>query len=308
MALFQNPFSLEVPVKIGILNLTFFINENLFVSNAEVVSFPHNHHDYEMRYISAGSCRQMVNSKQYRASRGDLLLVYPFEYHCQSLTPDAQNGEQYNLRFSVCPPSGKENPAYQRTLTNLQLLLEEKRLIHDPNMTLLPYFERLADEIYCRKSGYICNIQSLCTLIFTNLLRLCNEVCNGLYPAMDLKYRGYERTAVDEFFNYRFLGNATVQDLAESMKLSVRQVNRILHKLFGMSFSEKLTEMRLMEAAKRIVSTKDPLLKISQDCGFVSYNTFFRTFRKKFGTTPTEYRNRMKPNTAHLPSDPNRPA
>lgn len=100
MALFQNPFSLEVPVQVGILNLTFFINENLFVSNAEVASIPHNHHDFEMRYVTAGTCRQFVDSRQYLATRGDLLLVHPFEYHCQSLMSDTAHSEQYNLRFS----------------------------------------------------------------------------------------------------------------------------------------------------------------------------------------------------------------
>lgn len=290
MALFQNPFSLEVPVQVGILNLTFFINENLFVSNAEVASIPHNHHDFEMRYVTAGTCRQFVDSRQYLATRGDLLLVYPFEYHCQSLMSDTAHSEQYNLRFSPAPPGGKENPAYQRVLTNLQSLLEGKRLIHDRTMTLLPYFEHLAKEIYSREVGYVSNIQSLCTLIFTNVIRLCDEACTGLFPAMDLKYRGYERTAVDEFFRYRLLTDVTVQDLADSMKLSVRQVNRILHKLFGMSFSQKLTEQRLMEAANRIVSSDDTLSKISQDCGFVSYNTFFRCFRDRFGVSPTVYR------------------
>lgn len=301
MALFQNPFSLEIPVQVGILNLTFFINENLFVSNAEVVSIPHNHHDFEMRYISAGTCRQVVDSGQYLAAQGDLLLVYPFEYHCQSLDADAAPSEQYNLRFSPAPPGGKENPSYRRVLDNLQSILEEKRLIHDSGLTLLPYFEHLAGEIYNREVGYVNNIQALCTLIFTNVIRLCGGSCTGLFPAMELKYRGYERTAVDEFFRYRLLTDVTVQDLAESMKLSVRQVNRILHKLFGMSFSQKLTEQRLMEAANRIASTNDALLKISQDCGFVSYNTFFRSFRERFGISPTGYRAAAKKNSPHRP-------
>jgi transcriptional regulator GlxA family with amidase domain len=78
--------------------------------------------------------------------------------------------------------------------------------------------------------------------------------------------------------------------LANDLNLSVRQVNRIMLKYFGVSFKTRLSEMRLLESALRIKTTDESLQKISIDCGFNHYTNFFVSFKKKFGISPVDYR------------------
>ena len=291
MALFQKPFSLEIPVSVGVLNVRFFINENLYVVNSECASVPHNHHDYELRYVASGRCDQIIGISTYSASAGELLLVYPLEYHCQSQISDATDFSQYNLRFYLDPPANAgEDSIQQRAYTNMVNLLRDTRKLRDTDSTLLTFFRQLSEEIYQKRAGYISNLKALCCLIMTQVIRLSGGSNAWIFPAEELKYRGYERTIIDEFFRRQYLTDVTIRDLADDMRVSVRQVNRIMHRMFGISFTQKLTEMRLWEATRQMTATDKTMAQISKDCGFQNYNTFFVNFQKIHRMTPAEFR------------------
>lgn len=290
MSLFENPFSLEIPVRVGNLNTVFFINENLYVTNSECVSTPHNHHDFEIRYIASGACNQMIDNQILEATAHDLLLVHPLEYHCQNNTGSLSDSTQFNLRFTPelvaeTAPSHQKN-AYQSALR----LLKSLRRLHDGDQRIYNLFKLLSEEIYRREAGFVPNIQSICSCILVEILRLSKAPLDVIFPAEELKFHGYGRSKIDEIFRHKYLTDVKVQDLADDMKVSTRQVNRIMNQMFGMSFTQKLTEMRLHRVAIELLQTDKPICRISQECGFTNYNYFFTSFRKEFGMTPGQYR------------------
>ena len=58
----------------------------------------------------------------------------------------------------------------------------------------------------------------------------------------------------------------------------------------GISFSNYLTHIRLLEAASMLRGTSLPVSDISQSCGFSSANYFGDVFRLAYGISPREYR------------------
>ena len=290
MSLFENPFSLEIPVRVGHLNAVFFINENLFVNSTECISAPHNHHDFEMRYIASGTCNQLIDQRVYTASASDLLLVHPLEYHCQTQDQINMGSSQYNLRFTLEPPSSDAPQTTLHAYRTAQQLLRELRWVHDRDGKLLICFRLLTNEIYERSSGFVSNIQGVCSCILTYVLRFSEGKTDGIFPAEELSFHGYGRSKIDEFFRHKYLTDVKIQDLANDMKVTPRQVNRVMHKMFGMSFTKKLTEMRLREVALQLTYTERSVMEISTDCGFHNYNYFFSCFRREFGVTPSQYR------------------
>ena len=60
-------------------------------------------------------------------------------------------------------------------------------------------------------------------------------------------------TKIDDFFALRYREDVTLSDLAAALFISERQVSRILQSNYGMSFKNKLVEMRI-NAAKEPVS------------------------------------------------------
>ncbi|HBF15662.1 MAG TPA: hypothetical protein DDW30_08315 [Clostridiales bacterium] len=285
MAIFDNPFSLELSVRIGYLDITAFINENLYVTSNECRSVPHNHHDYEIRYIASGTCNQMIEGSTITASCRDLILIHPMEFHCQYHTDGESPSAQYNLRFSI--RQKQCNPALAKRIRDL---LNATRLLHDDSGTILFYMNRMRDEIYSKRYGYISSIQSFCQLILTELFRLMGPATDFLFPSEEMRFNGYERTRIDELFRRKYLSDVTIDDFAKDMKLSKSQINRIMNRMFGMSFTQKLTEMRLQQAVFLLTNTDLPPTQICFDCGFRSYPNFYTRFTEKYRLSPTAYR------------------
>lgn len=286
MPLFDNPFSMEIPIRIGRLNTVFFINNNLCVNNSECTSTPHCHHDFEIRYVERGTCNQIINKESYPVDAGNLLLIHPLEYHHQNSNNDST---QYNFRFSVTPPSAGDR-SRRRAYDACLAILTGERYLSDTSGLLRLYLEQLTQEIYRKKDGYNENVRAICVLIFVAFLRMTNKPLGLLFPPEDFRYRGLNRTKIDEFFRQRYLTDIRIRDLAEAMNISERQVNRHMHKMFGMSFTQKLNDMRLENAANLLISDNRPIPHVAMQCGFKSNKYFYQCFKEKFGVSPQKYR------------------
>ena len=288
MPLFENPFALQIPVRIGYFSIVFYVNQNLHVISSEVNSVPHNHHDYELRYVASGTCKQVISGEMFTVSKGGCLVTKPLEYHWQSWSPQSPDSVQYNLRFSIKDPT-KSNEVAVEAYERFLRLLSEIRVLQDESGKLGVLFELLTDEIYHQKYGIVQTIKAICAQIIVELIRMSGQEIK-IFPTEELKYHGHERLRLDQFFLAKYLTNVRIQDLAKEMNVSVRQVNYIMHKLYGMSFLQKLTEMRLQHALTQLTYTDEPIASISRSCGFQNPNYFAKCFQKLYSVTPTDYR------------------
>jgi len=86
-------------------------------------------------------------------------------------------------------------------------------------------------------------------------------------------------------------------DLADQMGLSTHQVSYLLNHFLNTNFAEYINGFRV-ETAKTLLQNpeKDHLkiLSIGYEAGFKSKTSFYHTFKKYTGMTPTEFRNQNK--------------
>lgn len=57
-----------------------------------------------------------------------------------------------------------------------------------------------------------------------------------------------------------------------------------------MTYHEFITSQRFVKAQELVRGTNIPFIKIADICGFNTYSTFYRTYKKRFGITPSEDR------------------
>lgn len=84
----------------------------------------------------------------------------------------------------------------------------------------------------------------------------------------------------------------TITSVARRACLSPRQVQRLFEQT-GATFSEFLLEQRLLLAHRRLSAPgtqRDKISTIALDAGFSDLSYFNRSFRKRFGMTPSEWR------------------
>lgn len=290
--MFEQRFSLEIPVRLGNLTLSFFVSDSLYAVGADCVSTPHNHGShYELRYVLRGQGRQMVGNTTVNTSPGELLLIYPGEYHYQSAENIRTDLTQYNLRFALMELPQNAPSRQRRAHERLVEALRSTRVLQDAETRMAEPFRRLTEEIRRRNDGYFYVLQAMCTVILTELLRLLPEfAATAVFPAEELKYNGYWRLQIDRFLSTRYGDDVRLQDLADAVKLSKRQTERLMQREYGMGYSQKLTETRIQFARYQIRHTNKPLRQIAMDCGFQSYGYFWGCFRRITGISPGEAR------------------
>ena len=85
-----------------------------------------------------------------------------------------------------------------------------------------------------------------------------------------------------------------LEDVAKEVNLSTHQLSQLLNDNLGKRFSQWVNEYRVREAC-RLFKTQDHLSLegIGFDVGFSSKSTFYATFRKIKGTTPSKYRQNL---------------
>lgn len=87
--------------------------------------------------------------------------------------------------------------------------------------------------------------------------------------------------------------NLSLQSVADELKLSVSYTSECIKEALGINFTQYVTNLR-MERAKVLLT--DPSLKMYEaafQCGYADYAHFTKTFKKHYGYSPKEYRNRL---------------
>ncbi len=84
----------------------------------------------------------------------------------------------------------------------------------------------------------------------------------------------------------------TIGELARRTGYPEYLVSTVINRRLGSNFCDYVTAHRVDEAARRLSDPTDDrtILDIAYDCGFTAKSTFNSAFKKRLGTTPSEYR------------------
>jgi len=100
---------------------------------------------------------------------------------------------------------------------------------------------------------------------------------------------------IEEYFLYEY-DNLSLNALADRLKLSPRQTQRLIWKYYGKSFQQKKTEARMSVASIMLRDQNRSIAYIADTLGYSSPEHFSAAFRKYYNMTPTEYRKLYKQN------------
>ena len=290
MALSKKPYFIETVINIENIKIRICVDENLYASGEECIASTHNHSFYEIRYYASGSGEIVIGNEHMHIAPGELYLIHPNEYHYQNKLSIDEGISQFSIRFTPVIPTETSSGIQKRAYERLCEVLADLHHISDPDLYILPYFEKLVKEIKERRYGHVGCSTALLTFIMTEILR-CSDI--------DDRKRGMTHTndfmlETDSFFSQEYTRKIRLEDYAKRLNISTRQASRVICKNFGMTFTEKLTETRIEHAKVALKSTQASLASIATACGFQSYGYFITSFRTHTGMTPAQYRSKSK--------------
>lgn len=78
--------------------------------------------------------------------------------------------------------------------------------------------------------------------------------------------------------------------LAEQFHLNAQYVSQLFKSEVGVNFLTYLTNIRIEQAKKLLISTSLSIAEISEKSGYADYRVFTKVFKKSEGVTPSQYR------------------
>ncbi|WP_148861502.1 AraC family transcriptional regulator [Marinobacter fonticola] len=81
----------------------------------------------------------------------------------------------------------------------------------------------------------------------------------------------------------------TLPEVAQRLGVSPRKLQRQLER-HGLGFRQRVGEIRVGEAAERLLRSTLPVRQVAEQTGFSDQASFTRAFRRVFGLTPGQYR------------------
>ena len=92
----------------------------------------------------------------------------------------------------------------------------------------------------------------------------------------------------------------SVDELARQVYYSPRQLNRVVHQLFGFSAEELTVYKKFIESVKLIHNENSSLTSIAYEAGFYDQAHFCRVFKSYTGFTPNQYKKQKSHQPFHL--------
>ena len=98
---------------------------------------------------------------------------------------------------------------------------------------------------------------------------------------------------------YQNYSKATLEDAAKLVYMNPNYLSYYFKQKTGGNFSDFLTEIRMKNAAKLLKNIDLKIYEVGQMVGYSNAKNFTRSFKKYFGMTPKQYRNRGKRDKKH---------
>ncbi len=136
---------------------------------------------------------------------------------------------------------------------------------------------------------------------FKNLLEL-KEWFAGIYERLDQfirksrstsRYNENTRKSID-YMERNFCSRVSLGDIAKAVSVNSSYLSRLFKNDTGINAMDYLNKIRMENSARLISEGKFTLKSIADKVGIQNYNHFFKLFKKYYGITPGEYKQKVE--------------
>lgn len=248
---------------------------------------PHEHPFFELYYLLNGERVYFLNGKVFTVKKGDLMIIKPHDLH-STASSDKLRFERILLSFS---------PAFvERGNPHIGELLKGgcSRLIKIPlkdQTEIERLLHQMLEECETQADYYTSLVRSLMNELLIRIYRI-EQSLQG-QESHEYEHPMHQKvTDIAQYINSNYDQKITLEQVAKQFYISPSYLSRIFTRLTGFHFREYLQVVRIKEAQKLLVNSRNSVQLISEQAGFEHIAHFNKTFKKIVGTTPLHYRKR----------------
>lgn len=280
-------------MELGALRFHLFTNTGFFRTNCDEPVLNHNHVMYEVQFIHNGSIALSLEEGFHEVPEGSFCVIPPGVYHSQQRPPSGKTAHKtcFSFRYDVMSPP-KHGYSPNDTEALLRALRNAPFFITPDSQGSAALINEIKRELHAGQLGFFDKAQCMFGQVLIDILRatpgMQTAPSTHYPPALPVDNR---LDIIETFFSEHFGRPLKEDDLAGLLYISHRQLNRILHDLYGMSFRRKLQHTRIQVAMDLLQHTDLTVKEIAARVGYPFAENFHAQFKALTNTTPTGYRN-----------------
>lgn len=243
----------------------------------------HTHPHHELFFVEYGTLRVLFQDSELLLEPNDLLVIPPKVEHLTLRT--GENSSRYNFKFHINKNALNLNHSLFRELSTTfsypYLLLRNypmfKEIFRNLHQCMLSQ-NKLYEGYYFHE--FVVRLLSLAPALANQIPQKTIHIENNI-----MRYH-----TVSNIINGEFNYNITLEYIAKTLNLSVRQTNRVIQECYGVPFSELILENKMRYAANLLANSSLSIAEVSRKTGYASVKGFYHSFKKRFHMLPSEYR------------------
>ena len=258
----------------------------------------HVHTHYEMFLLKSAKGYIETESGRIKLARNNMILIPPHTNHSLILD-ECSETKGMTIRFHYKKISDRRRQVSEQLFTLFDNAMPKKNcflILKDK------YFGQFYNDFFSESESNptlaLSLIKHMLEGLFLHILRLtyCHNKSNEnvpiySYTTMALSSEAIIANTIDDFM---LTSGCTLETLSNHLKMSPRNVQRILKKTYNKTFTERLAEVRLSKAIHLIKHSNLSLNEISEKSNYNKYDSFRKAFITEYGISPSEYRENVK--------------
>ena len=262
----------------------------LFSRVKKKFDFPlHYHEEYELNLIiNAPGAKRIVGDHIEAIEDVELVLVGPNLYHAW-FTHKCESSEIRELTIQFHKDLFEDRFLRRNQLSFIKTMFEKaQRGLLFSRETI----ERLQPRILAlsQKNGFDSVLELLSILHDLSTSRNMRTLSDAGSTNEPLHYNSRRIEKVFEYMNAHYSRAITLSEVAKVANMPEASFSRFIKKRIGSTFIDSLNEIRLGHATRMLIDTTHNVAEVAYKCGFNNISNFNRTFKKKKGCTPKEFR------------------
>ena len=257
----------------------------VFDRKRKYFSFPiHFHPEYEINFIyNAKGAKRVVGDHIAEIGDIELVMVGSNLYH-------GWENEQYHEITIQFPKD-----LFEGQWINKNILKPIRDLLQNSNRGIL--FSRETAEKLKPKLLAMAHKQGFESFIDFQMLLFELSMSEGQQLLTNISFQSesnfYNSEKIEKIYNFiknNFDKKIMLDEAAEMLNMSTVSFGRLIKQRTGKTFVEFTNEIRLGYATRLLIETNKSISEICYECGFNNISNFNRTFKRKQGVTPSEFR------------------
>ena len=248
----------------------------------------HHHDFYEIYLFLSGNVNYAIESRTYRLSPGDILLISPDELHQPMFGRERQAYERIVIWI---------DKTYLQQFSALSLSLDRcfdtgqsghTNLIR-PDSTTRQHLIQLLEKVLLERDSAEFGSQMYADTCLIQALLLINRLAQRHSGSPEMPDKSSSVVgSILAYINEHYAEDLSLDLLANKFFISKYHLSREFNRLVGTSVHRYIIQKRLV-IAKQLMSDGVPSTTVYQHCGFGDYSNFYRAFKAEYQITPKEY-------------------